>query len=391
MLTVSFIEGLAKYAEENRGGLSNNEESTKHSLVLPLIQELGYNIFDKMEVDPEFTADIGTKKGEKVDYAIIRDGKPIILVECKALNKTLNTDVSQLYRYFTPTRARFGVLTNGVVYRFFSDLSEPNIMDQSPFLEVDIREANQSVVDELQRFAKGSFDPEKIKADLKNAATEANVIRGVKANLERMYDNPEDNLFKGILRDVVEGNLTDRRAASHHELVKRAFHEFARELISTEGSGEFPQEAIAGAPQSVSEQASAAIIPSSPSPNAPTAGWQSISDIQPKLGDAKPTQMMFPDDSLAAINTWNQVVLQVVRWLTSNRRLDARHCPIQRTGARYLVATQPIHPSGKDFTNGREVNSLHVELSYNLLDMIANTKFIIDHVGMDASQFKLRW
>ena len=382
-MSIDFIKGLANYAEENRGGLSNNEESTKHSLVLPLIQELGYNIFDKMEVDPEFTADIGTKKGEKVDYAIMRDGKPIILVECKALNKTLNTDVSQLYRYFTPTRARFGVLTNGVVYRFFSDLSEPNIMDQSPFLEVDIREANQSVVDELQRFAKGSFDPEKIKADLKNAATEANVIRGVKANLERMYDNPEDNLFKGILRDVVEGNLTDRRAASHHELVKRAFHEFARDLIGTE--------AIAGASQSASEQADAAVAPPSPSPAAPTGGWQSISDIQPKLGDAKPTQMMFPDDSLAAINTWNQVVLQVVRWLTSNRRLDARHCPIQRTGARYLVATQPIHPSGKDFTNGREVNSLHVELSYNLLDMIANTKFIIDHVGMDASQFKLRW
>ena len=382
-MSIDFIKGLANYAEENRGGLSNNEESTKHSLVLPLIQELGYNIFDKMEVDPEFTADIGTKKGEKVDYAIMRDGKPMILVECKALNKTLNTDVSQLYRYFTPTRARFGVLTNGVVYRFFSDLSEPNIMDQSPFLEVDIREANQSVVDELQRFAKGSFDPEKIKADLKNAATEANVIRGVKANLERMYDNPEDNLFKGILRDVVEGNLTDRRAASHHELVKRAFHEFARDLISTE--------AIAGSSQSASEQASVAVAPPSPSPAAPTGGWQSISDIQPKLGDAKPTQMMFPDDSLAAINTWNQVVLQVVRWLTSNRRLDASHCPIQRTGARYLVATEPIHPSGKDFTNGREVNSLHVELSYNLLDMIANTKFIIDHVGMDAAQFKLRW
>ena len=391
MLSMDLIKGLAKYAEEHRGDLSNNEESTKHSLVLPLIQALGYNIFHKMEVDPEFTADIGTKKGEKVDYAIMRDGEPVILVECKAVNKTLNTDVSQLYRYFTPTRARFGVLTNGVVYRFFSDLSEPNIMDQSPFLEVDIRTANQSDVAELQRFAKNSFDPEKIKADAKAAAMEANIIHGVKANLERMYDNPEDNLFKGILRDVVEGNLTDRRAASHHELVKRAFHEFARDLISTESSGAFPQEASASASQSASEQAATTVVPSSPSPNAPTGEWQSISDIQPKLGDVKPTQMMFPNDSVVGITTWNQVVIQAVRWLANDGRLDARHCPIQRTTARYLVATQPIHPSGKDFTNAREVNSLHVELSYNLLDMVANTKFIIEHAGMDASQFKVRW
>ncbi|MGC4031699.1 MAG: type I restriction enzyme HsdR N-terminal domain-containing protein [Tepidisphaeraceae bacterium] len=72
------------------------EEATKNALVMPLINALGYNVFDPMEVIPEFTADVGTKKGEKVDYAITIDGKPMILVECKTVDLTLSMErVSQ--------------------------------------------------------------------------------------------------------------------------------------------------------------------------------------------------------------------------------------------------------------------------------------------------------
>ncbi|MFA1753905.1 restriction endonuclease, partial [Xanthomonas campestris] len=63
--------------------LIQTEEATKNAMVMPLIQILGYNVFDPLEVTPEIVADVGTKKGEKVDYAILRDGKPIILFECK--------------------------------------------------------------------------------------------------------------------------------------------------------------------------------------------------------------------------------------------------------------------------------------------------------------------
>lgn len=92
------------------------EEATKNAMIMPLIQILGYNVFDPLEVTPELVADVGTKKGEKVDYAILKDGKPIILFECKKSGADLHINhASQLFRYFHVTEARFGVLTNGLV------------------------------------------------------------------------------------------------------------------------------------------------------------------------------------------------------------------------------------------------------------------------------------
>ena len=107
------------------------EEGTKTALVLPFITHvLGFNVFDPDEVVPEYTADVGTKKGEKVDYAIIANGIPIMLFECKHYGADLTKEpASQLYRYFSVTAARLGVLTDGVTYRFFSDIDEPNKMD----------------------------------------------------------------------------------------------------------------------------------------------------------------------------------------------------------------------------------------------------------------------
>jgi predicted type IV restriction endonuclease len=99
-------------------------------MVMPFISALGYNVFDLTEVTPELHADVGLKKGEKVDYAILKDGKPIILFECKWHGADLNREhASQLYRYFSVTEARFSVLTNGIAYRFFTDLEAPNKMD----------------------------------------------------------------------------------------------------------------------------------------------------------------------------------------------------------------------------------------------------------------------
>jgi len=110
------------------------EEATKNALVMPFIRALGYDIFDPKEVVPEFTADHGVKKGEKVDYAIIKDGTPIMLFECKAANSNIDQaqNLSQLYRYFSVTNARIGVLTNGITYYFYSDLEENNKMDERP-------------------------------------------------------------------------------------------------------------------------------------------------------------------------------------------------------------------------------------------------------------------
>ena len=98
------------------------EEATKTALVMPFINHvLGFNVFDPSEVVPEFTADVGTKKGLKVDYAILKDGKPVMLFECKQHGSKLDIEhAAQLSWYFANTEARFGVLTDGIVYHFYS-------------------------------------------------------------------------------------------------------------------------------------------------------------------------------------------------------------------------------------------------------------------------------
>ena len=110
------------------------EEATKNALIMPFIQALGYNVFDPFEVAPEYTADVGTKKNEKVDYVIMREDRPCILIECKSSSTNLNINhASQLFRYFGVTEARFAILTNGIDYKFFTDIEAPNKMDERPF------------------------------------------------------------------------------------------------------------------------------------------------------------------------------------------------------------------------------------------------------------------
>ena len=131
MELVDRIRELSSQASRQLEHISS-EEATKISFVMPFIQALGYNVFDPREVVPEYTADVGTKKGEKVDYAVIQDGKPIILIEVKSATSNLNEEhASQLFRYFAVTEARIGILTNGLEYRFHSDLEKPSTWTKS--------------------------------------------------------------------------------------------------------------------------------------------------------------------------------------------------------------------------------------------------------------------
>lgn len=153
----------ARIPKLKQDGLIKTEEGTKNALVMPFINALGYNVFDPTEVTPELVADVGTKKGEKVDYAILRDKKPIMLFECKWVGANLNeVHMSQLYRYFSVTDARFGILTDGVFYRFYTDLNEPNRMDENPFFIFDMNEIKEQQVEELKKFTKSAFDEDRI-------------------------------------------------------------------------------------------------------------------------------------------------------------------------------------------------------------------------------------
>ena len=210
--------------------LIQTEEATKNAMVMPFIQILGYNVFDPTEVTPELIADVGTKKGEKVDYAILRDGNPIMLFECKKCGGDLHINhASQLFRYFHVTESRFGVLTNGLKYRFFTDLEQPNKMDNTPFFEFDILDFKERDVEELKKFAKSSFDIDTIL----NTASDLKYTRAIQERLNEWVVNPPDELVRLLSADLLGGRrFTPTLKDQFAQITKCAFEQLLSERIN---------------------------------------------------------------------------------------------------------------------------------------------------------------
>jgi hypothetical protein len=205
------------------------EEATKNALVMPFISALGYNVFDPQEVTPELDADVGIKKGEKVDYAILKDGKPIILFECKGVSANLDeVHASQLYRYFSVTAARIGVLTNGIIYRFFSDLEAQNKMDSKPFLEINLLSFDEIVLAELKKFSKSTFELTSILAN----ANDLKYSREIKRILAQELNLPSEDFVRFFTSQVYSGRLTQSVREQFTEITKMAFQQFIIERVS---------------------------------------------------------------------------------------------------------------------------------------------------------------
>ena len=229
---LDFIDRMREISSRMQSRLEkiSTEEATKNALVMPFINHiLGYNVFDPSEVVPEFTADIGTKKGEKVDYALLQDDEPIMLFECKRYGTNLdNEPVSQLYRYFSVTTARFGVLTDGVVYRFFSDLVEENKMDSKPFFEINMLDFNEAEVEELRRFTKASFDPELILSTAKDLKYTREIMRLIAAE----WSEPSEGFVRYIAGRVYDGVKTKAIIDQFSRITKKALGRFLAERIN---------------------------------------------------------------------------------------------------------------------------------------------------------------
>lgn len=204
------------------------EEATKTALVMPFFSLLGYDVFNPLEFVPEFTADFGIKKGEKVDYAIMSDGKPIILIECKGVNDKLTKHDAQLFRYFSVTDSKFAILTNGIVYKFFTDLEETNKMDDTPFLEIDITDLNEVKIQELKKFGKDNFDIDTIF----NTASELKYSSLIKNQLEDQLNNPTDEFVRFIISDFYEGVKTQNVVEKFRPIVKKSLQQFVNDFMS---------------------------------------------------------------------------------------------------------------------------------------------------------------
>ena len=246
------LKGLASRIAVTKS-MIQTEEATKNAMIMPFIQILGYNVFDPLEVTPELVADVGTKKGEKVDYAILMDGKPIMLFECKKAGGDLNINhAGQLFRYFHVTAARFGVLTNGLINHFFTDLEHPNKMDEKPFFEFNILDFKERDVEELKKFAKAAFNLETI-------LTTANDLKYTRAIQNRISDwmsNPSEDFVKLVSSDLWGNKRFTPAVKDQFTIItKRAFEQLLGERINDRLKGAMTPESL---PQA---EVAAAVIP----------------------------------------------------------------------------------------------------------------------------------
>ncbi|TQO21151.1 hypothetical protein FB472_2823 [Rhodoglobus vestalii] len=223
------LSAMALKVKNQRDAITT-EEGTKNAFVMPFISTiLGYDVFNPLEVVPEFTADVGIKKGEKIDYAIMRDGEVQILIECKKSTESLKIEnASQLYRYFAVTNARIAILTNGVIYEFYTDLDAPNRMDAKPFLVLDLLDIDETLSPELRKLTKDVFDLDSII----NAAGELKYVGQIKRTIAAQFRDPEDEWIRFFTARVYEGPITQKVRDQFTPLVTKAAKQFLNEQVN---------------------------------------------------------------------------------------------------------------------------------------------------------------
>jgi len=205
------------------------EEATKNAFIMPFIKELGYDVFNPNEVTPELVADVGLKQGEKIDYAIMQNGDPIILIECKHHAAPLNVhNASQLFRYFHTTKAKFSILTNGFEYRFYTDLVEKNKMDEKPFFVFNITDIKDNQIEELKKFHKAQFDFQNIV----NTANELKIMNELKVIINSELTDPSPDFVKHFAKQAYPGMITAKVLEQFTSLTKRTIQNYINDLIT---------------------------------------------------------------------------------------------------------------------------------------------------------------
>ena len=224
------LAGLAKKIRDSRDAVLT-EEATKNAFIMPFISNvLGYDVFDPAEVVPEFTADVGVKKGEKVDYAIFKNGQVQILMECKKIGDPLDLRyASQLFRYFSVTSARVAILTNGQEYHVYTDGDAPNRMDDKPFLVFDLLDIDRTLVPEIQKFSKESFDIDSVVS----AAEELKYIGGIRRIIAAEVKEPSEEWVRLFVNRIYEGRTTQKILDQFRPLVAKALNQYVGDQVNS--------------------------------------------------------------------------------------------------------------------------------------------------------------
>lgn len=227
---MDFIDQLKQFSKrvESMVGSIQTEEATKTAIIMPFFSMLGYDVFNPQEFVPEFTADVGIKKGEKVDYAIVKDGTPVILIECKSITENLERHDSQLFRYFGTSEAKFAILTNGLQYRFYTDLENANKMDEDPFLTINILDVRDNQVPELKKFCKSVFDIDSIFS----TASELKYAHEFKSIFTAQLEEPSDDFLRFFLQGCYSGPKTQNVLEKFRPILRKALNDLISEMMN---------------------------------------------------------------------------------------------------------------------------------------------------------------
>lgn len=361
---MAFIDGLRNVAKRAESNITKekqwSEAQTKQWIIVHFIKALGYDMVPD-EVVPEFHADIGAKKGEKVDYAILKQGNPVILIECKPWKSQFSEkDLSQLFRYFTATDVRFGIWTNGLIYRFYSELKEPNRMDPDPFLEFRLDEPiTEKIAANLEIFTKSKFDE-------KSAINEAKKLRyidSIKRLLLEESKEPSEKFAAFIVKEVSDDRNTKQLREEFRLYIKEAF------------------QAIVDAPV--------------PEPEPITSGnsddpgeWVCLSEYIHVKGK-KLKQVCLGSRSEIKLKYNKDLLVEIVGFLYRKGRLKKITLPYHgKMGTkRYLIHKTPEHPTGRDFHLPRKLTDNDIFLETNLTgkEIIRNCKQLLEDCGEDPT------
>jgi hypothetical protein len=218
---MSFREELQKLsvqAAEKRSFIAY-EEMAKQTLIIPFLQTLKYDVFNPQEVRPEYIADFGKKKGEKVDYAIFKDYIPVMFIECKSVNEDLSNHCAQLERYFNSSPdVRLAVLTNGIEYRFFTDLDKNNIMDENPFFKFNITALQDNDIEILARFTRDHFETEAVV----KYAEELIYTSNLNTKLRELFKTPSEDFIRYLIKDLSDTKITAKIIERFRPIVKKS-------------------------------------------------------------------------------------------------------------------------------------------------------------------------
>lgn len=210
-----------------RKSLVKTEEATKMTFIIPFLKALGYDVYNPSIVVPEYTADVGTKKGEKVDYAIFKDNVPFILIEAKNHAENLDNHNNQLLRYFnTAPSIKFAILTNGIEYRFFTDMEQANLMDKIPFLVINLEKLKPRDLKDLKRFICSELDID----DILSVAMEKKYYRSIQEIFKKEITEPSDEFVIFFAKQLTERRMTSAVIEEFRAYIKKSFKEIINDI-----------------------------------------------------------------------------------------------------------------------------------------------------------------